>query len=180
MTTKRTRRRPAGGFRTFPKRSTLWLPFEGTISMVTAGTVVASGDLLGNYFGQTGEEMPVGATLGPIRGRWRAVPTVNTSTDDSAHVEALMQLVPEGGRATLPVPGVDIVDAMWYGQLQFLAPEWEASSGVFQGPGVDAEFLTNAMRKVTGNGQELKVYAVSSTNVDITVKILGMILVKLP
>ena len=54
------------GNRTFPRRSRLWLLFEVTLALTTAGTVVATADLLGNYFSQTGEEVPIGSTIGPV------------------------------------------------------------------------------------------------------------------
>ncbi len=174
-------RRKRTGNRTFPKRATLWLPFEATVALTTAGAVVQTPDLLGNYFGQTGEEVPIGTTLGPVRGRWSIRPDVATATDFSAHVEALMQLVPEGGRAVAPIPGVDIVDAMWYGQMFALFNEVETASGVFAViSGNDQEFVTKAMRKVTGNGQELKISAVLNTSVDYDVTWLGHIMLKLP
>jgi len=111
-------RRKRTGNKTFPKRSTLWIPFEVSIALTTAGTVVASADLLANYFAQTGAEVPVGATVGPVRWTAGLRPTVSTTLSPSWRAEMGMQLVPEGGRATLPSPGTDIFDSMWYGQNQ--------------------------------------------------------------
>ncbi len=174
-------KRKRTGNLTFSKRATLWLPFEGTIALVTAGTVVQSADLLGNYFGQTGAELPVGATIGPIRGRWSLRPDISSTGNVENQVEALMQLVPEGGRATVPTPGVDILDAMWYGQMFSLWNEVETSSGVFGTiSGREEPFETKAMRKLTGNGQELKISAVQSSNTDYDLKFLGVIFVRLP
>ena len=169
------------GNRKFPKRSTLWVPFETTIELTTAGTVVqAATGLLGNYFAQTGEEVPIGSTVGPIRGIWTLSPLVGGTIDRAYRVEALLQLLPEGGRATLAVPGVDIVDAMWYGQFAFTGQNLEASSGVFVAPTAVKDFVTKAKRKVTGNGQELRVVAVGSSNTDYTLVFLGHIMVMLP
>ena len=105
------------GNRSFPKRSTLWLPFDVSAELATPGTVVETGDMLANYFAQTGEEVPIGTTLGPVRGVMGVHPTTATAPDRLFQLEAVMQLNREGGRATLPVPGVDIIDAMWYGQM---------------------------------------------------------------
>ena len=174
----RTRRRT--GNRTFAKRSTLWLPFDVFAELAVAGTVVETGDLLGNYFSQTGEEVPVGSTLGPIRGKWGATPAVVTATGEDVIIEALIQLNREGGRATLPVPGVDITDGMWYGQLLLDWPEWEISSGTFGSRGFHEQLLTNAKRKVVGNGQTLTMSAVSNTSVDYTIRAVGNLMLMLP
>ena len=39
--------------------------------------------------------------------------TDTLTADPKFRVELVMQLLPEGGRATLPNPGTDIIDAMW-------------------------------------------------------------------
>jgi len=173
-------RRKRTGRRTFPKRSTLWLPFDEGITLVSAGAVVASPDLLSNYFAQTGEEVPIGTTIGPVRGRWSLRPLVASAFSRTYGVFALMQLLPEGGRATLPVPGVDIVDAMWYGHQNWTTQSWEVANTVFEGGMVDQEFTTKAMRKVSGNGQELTVFAVSTSAVDYFMEFHGVVMLKLP
>ena len=168
------------GNRTFPKRATLWLPFDQSMSLVTAGTVVDSNDLLGNYFGQTGEEIPTGSTLGPIRGIQTLRPTGASTFDVGFGLEAVVQLLKEGGRATSPIPGVDIIDAMWYGQMTASQPGTESATGVFTQAIVEKPFESKAMRKVTGNGQILVVSAVPDSNTDYTYRVLGSILVRLP
>jgi len=176
----RTRRAPRGGFKSFPKRASLWIPFEVSQTLATAGTVVASTDLLGNYFAQTGEEVPVGSTLGPIIWTMGMRPLVPATFSLNVRVEMVMQLEKEGGRATLPLPGVDIVDAPWYGQAVYDAIPAEISSGVFNGPAIERSFRTNAMRKVTGNGQILRIFAVSQTNTDYVLDHIGHVFMKLP
>ncbi len=173
-------KRKRTGNRSFPKRATLWLPFDISIAMTVAGTVVESGDMLGNYFAQTGEEVPVGATLGPVRGSYLLFPTTPGSVDRICSVEAVMQLNREGGRAILPVGGVDIVDAMWYGSIFWASQAWEVASGNFQGGGTRGDFSTKAMRKVTGNGQTLTVSANDNTSVDFTMRMIGNTLLRLP
>ncbi len=168
------------GNRTFPRRSRLFLPFDTTIALITAGATVESGDMLGNYFGQTGEEVPVGTTLGPIRGVWAARPTVNTAFNENIAFEAVVQLNREGGRATLPVPGVDIIDAMWYGSLIVTEPGLEFGSGTFQQMPTVLPFETKAMRKVSGNGQTLTMTAVADQNTDYTLRLLGTVMLMLP
>ena len=176
------RRRPSaprGGFRQFPKRSGLWVPFDVSASLVTAGTVVTTGDLLGNYFGQTGEEVPVGSTISSVRGRWQMSPA-SAAVDRDAKVEAVMQLLPEGGRSTDPVPGVDIIDAMWYGQMFYTGHLLESAAGVFSPNSVDQVFETKAMRKVTGNGQVLVISAVCNVSTDFDMNWIGNLFLKLP
>ena len=174
------RSRKRTGNKTFPKRATLWLPFDVSLSMTTAGSIVESGDLLGNYFGQTGAEIPVGATVGPIRGRWVLEPQALATFDGSGQVEAVLQLLKEGGRAVSPVPGVDIIDAMWYGQAFFEGRIVEISAGVFNQQQHSMPFETRAMRKITGNGQILVVSAVDETNTNYDIRVLGNIFVRLP
>ena len=173
-------RRRRTGNRSFPKRSTLWLPFEVFATNATAGTVVATGDMLANYFGQTGEEVPIGTTIGPIRWAAGMSPLVVTTIDLNYRLEMAMQLVPEGGRATLPSPGTDIMDGMWYGQLLYDKQLIESASGVFNAPTQVKEFETHAMRKVQGNGQELKIYMVANSNVDYVTTHIGVLMLKLP
>jgi len=173
-------RRKRTGNRTFPKRATLWLPFEVTQVFVTAGAKVVSGDLLGNYFSQTGEEVPIGTTIGPVR--WTAFVTANVTTavDPKWRAELAMQVVREGGRAVLPSPGTDIMDAMWYGQVGDLGQKLETASGVFTGRTTQYVNETKAMRKVTGNGQELKIFGVASANTDYDIVHIGVLMLKLP
>ena len=173
-------RRKRTGNRTFPKRSTLWLPFDSSLTLVSAGSVVQSGDLLGGYFGQTGEEVPIGATIGPIRGTPGLRPDVATSFDVAYSIEGVLQLVPEGGRAQLPLPGVDIIDSMWYASLLWDGNMSEVSAGVFQGGWAVGTLETKAMRKVSGNGQELKYTFVGNGNVDYHVRVFGNLMLKLP
>ncbi len=173
-------RRKRQGNRVFPKRSTLWVLFEVSLAMTTAGTVVASADLLGNYFGQTGEEVPIGSTIGPVRGTLSLASTAGNTADADYRLEMAMQMTREGGRATLPSPGTDIMDAMWYGQFSAPPIQQEISSGVFSTPASKQELLTNAMRKITGNGQQLQIFAVPSGNTDFTLTAIGVLMLKLP
>ncbi len=174
----RVRRRT--GTRTFPKRATLWLPFDTVMTLATAGTPVESGDLLGNYFSQTGEEVPIGTTVGPIRGMMTLRPTVGSVFTTAIGVEAVMQLNKEGGRAVVAIPGVDILDGMWYGQMTMTNQPSEVASGIFNQHPVERVFETNAMRKITGNGQVLIVTGVSDSNTDYTYRVFGNLLLKLP
>jgi len=168
------------GNKTFPRRSRLWVPFEVTNTLITAGTVTASGDLLANYFGQTGEEVPVGSTIGPVRWMSQLNPAVGTATTESYRLEMGMQLVPEGGRATLPSPGTDIFDSMWYGQFSYDKTQVEIAAGSFSGQSRHEYFNTMAKRKVTGNGQELKIYAVANSNTDYNLVSIGVLMLMLP
>ena len=168
------------GSKTFPRRARLWIPFDVTNSLDTAGTVVASVDLLANYFAQTGEEVPIGSTVGPVRWTMNARPTVDTTISSAWKAELLMQLEKEGGRATLPVLGVDIVDAPWYGQVFYTGQLAESSSGVFTAPSVSQKEHTSAMRKITGNGQILRIFGVSNSNVDFEVNHIGHVMLMLP
>ena len=173
-------RRRRTGNRSFPKRSTLWLPFDQTIALTTAGTKVDSGDLLGNYFSQTGEEVPIGTTIGPIWGIMTLGPTITTAFTFAYLVEAVLQLNKEGGRATLPTPGVDIIDAMWYGQMPATGQVTEFAAGSFAQVLSASAFTTKAMRKVTGNGQVLIVTAVADQNTDYDFRVVGNLMLRLP
>ena len=172
-------RRKRTGNQVFPKRAALWVPFDVVISL-TDTSRIESGDLLGNYFGQTGAEVPTGATIGPIRGRWSMRPTTSTSFSVANHIELVLQLNREGGRSVLPVPGVDIMDAMWYGQAFMDGLVAEVSAGVFNQMQVGHDFSTKAMRKITGNGQTLTVTAIQDTNTDYSLNFIGNVFLKLP
>jgi len=173
-------RRKRTGNRTFPKRATLWMPFDSELAMTTAGTPVQTSDLLGNYFAQTGAELPVGSTIGPFRGIYVLRPTVATTANDNFTAECVVQLVREGGRATDPVPGVDIMDGMWYGQIAATARFGETASGVFSQLPTEKVFESKAMRKITGNGQELRATAVANQNTDYSLRFIGVLLIRLP
>ena len=174
---KRFRR---GRASSFPKRSTLWVPFDELLAFTTSGTTVRSGNLLSNYFGQTGEEVPIGSTVGPVRGKMRLAPNVTSVTDSLQGIEMALQVVPEGGRTQAPVPGTDIMDAMWYGQLFASAVSQETASGVFGGPGLLMDFNTKAKRKITGNGQELILSGQVLTNADYNLRVFGVLMIMLP
>ena len=175
----RPRRRT--GNRSFPKRSKLWIPFDKTIGLETANAAVSTANLLEGYFSQTGEEVPIGSTIGPIRGLWSLGPNVLTVIGNIG-IMAAIQLVPEGGRAVLPRPDVDIMDGMWYGQLNANMALSEIAAGTFsaQPMTVNEKFETQAKRKTSGNGQELLLTAVSDTTIDYNVYVFGMIMITLP
>jgi len=175
----RTRRRT--GNRTFPKRATLWLPFDISMAFTTAGGRIESGDMLGNYFGQTGEEVPIGTTIGPVRGKMSLTPNVITASNITTKMEAVMQLNKEGGRLVAATPGVDIMDGMWYGQMYVPFAEHEISAGTFGADGVgNLDFSTKAKRKITGNGQVLVVTGVLNVNDDYNWNAIGVIMLMLP
>ncbi len=172
-------RRKRTGNRTFPRRSRFFLPFDVSNDMTDAGSVVASGDLLGNYFSQTGEEIPIGTTIGPVRWTSRLIPNVLTSIS-TVQLEAVMQLEREGGRATLPVPGVDIMDAMWYGQMFYEGQLLESAASVFSARAQSKDFETKSMRKITGNGQILRIFTVLDSNTDFNFDSIGTVMIMLP
>ncbi len=156
------------------------MPYDILMLFDTAGTVVQSADFLANYFSQTGEEVPIGTTIGPVRGEMMLFPTVETAIDRKVSIEQVLQLVPEGGRATLPSAGIEIVDGMWYGPMFWGGQNQEAATGVFAAAARIKPFETRAMRKVTGNGQELRVYGVSNSNADYSLRFIGVLMLKLP
>ncbi len=173
-------RRKRSGNKNFPKRSSLWLPFSEQIALTTANSPVKSSTLLDEYFNQTGAELPVGATLGPIRGIVVITPNVSTVFNSNQSFMAVLQLVPEGGRTQTPNPTGDIMDAMWYGQFAATTPAGESAAGVFIQMPTVVPFETRAMRKITGNGQDLIVTAESFNNADYNLQFLGNVFIKLP
>ena len=174
------RRRSRTGTRTFPRRTTLWVPFNEQITVVTAGTPVRTSTLLGVYFNQTGEELPIGSTVGPVRGLWTAAPSVGTAADVNQIFTAVMQVVKEGGRATAPAPTADILDAMWYGQLAATELQREIAAGTFTTAAVATPLATKAKRKITGNGDELIITAVPGTSTDFILTFFGNVMIMLP
>jgi len=54
------------------------------------------------------------------------------------------------------------------------------SAGVFQGNTVADRFETRAQRKITGNGQELNIFAVGNQSEDYTLAGIGSLMLKLP
>ncbi len=168
------------GNRTFPKRSMLWCPFDVTVSLVSSASPVSNGDLLSNYFSQTGEEVPIGSTIGPVRGRWLIEPAVSTTFAFDQAVTALLQLNKEGGRTQTASPSADILDAMWYGQMAANGAIVESAAGVFNQLAREGAFDTKAMRKITGNGQQLVPTAVQNGNADYDVRFFGNVMIRLP
>ncbi len=173
-------RRKRTGNRTFPKRAKLWLPIQDVVTVISTGVAVQTGDLLTQYFAQTGAELPVGSTIGPIRGMINVTPSVGSSFDLNQTIFMALQLTPEGGRAQVAIPDLDIMDAMWYGQIATTETPRESSAGTFQTPGIQREFMTKAKRKITGNGQQLVFTAVPATATDFLVRVNGMVMVALP
>ena len=173
-------KRKRQGTREFPKRSILWLPFDEIVSLVSADSPTRSTDLLTNYFAQTGAELPVGATIGLIRGIVSLTPAVVTVFQQNHGVQSVLQLVPEGGRTQIADPDDDILDAMWYGQMMATNAPTETASGVFHQFPTVAPFVTKAMRKITGNGQQLIASCVQTTNADYDMRFVGNVMVRLP
>jgi len=173
-------RRVQRTFRKGPKRGSLWVPFDVQCLLTTGGTRVQSGDILQAYFTQTGEEVPIGSTIGPVRGKARMLPSSPTAIDRAFVARCALQLNREGGRATLPSPEDDIMDGMWYGDIFYTNVLTEVSAGIFQGATVVEPFETKAKRKITGNGQTLTVTADPSSSIDFQLDFVGHMFLMLP
>ncbi len=171
--TNRNRRRVPG----FQKRANLWLPFKAALTVAT-GSTNNVGTLLGRYLTEHGAEVPVGTTIGPIRGNYH----VHAQTaGEQPVVFAAIYLSPEGGLASVPVLEDEQIDAMWYDARGLLGKVSEVSSGVFASDGEVYPLMTKAMRKITEIGQELRFQAdevISGGGVLIDVT--GHIFMKLP
>jgi len=154
------------------KRGNLWLPFEATLA-VTAGSAAIDRTLLGRYLLEHGAEIPVGTTIGPIRGNVM----IKSGTDTTLTTKAFcaLFLVPEGGLTSQPALEDEQVDAMWYGDYVYWSNN---TTGPF---GIVAPIMTKAMRKITEIGEELQFQAdeIAGTTA-LEVEIAGHIFMKLP
>ena len=92
----------------------------------------------------------------------------------------MLQLNKEGGRAVTAQPGVDILDGMWWGQMHAHNSSRETAASTFAQFPTEEPFVTNAMRKITGNGQVLIMTAVGDQATDYTVRLFGVIMLRLP
>ena len=142
------RRRPNRAQGRAQKRGNLWLPFFLEITVV-AGASNTANALLDRYLTEHGAEIPVGTTLGPIRGRLSIQSVTDTDVDFAAF--CAMYLTPEGGLGAVPSLDQEQLDAMWYGFYPgrtILATGGSALASVF-------EIQTKAMRKITEIGEQL-------------------------
>ncbi len=169
--TNRNRRQTATR-RSVAKRGNLWLPFDVSTTL-NGGSSISLTSLLDRYLADHGAELPVGSTLGPIRGMlsFKAA----TDTEVIVRVFAAIYLTPEGGLTAPPLLESEQVDAMWY----TVAP-WVSLLGNGP-PSIMVPIQTRAMRKITDVGQELHLQldeVAGATNVEVAGG--GHIFIKLP
>jgi len=155
-----------------PKRGNLWLPFAFAVTVTASGSNNNS-TLLGRYLTEHGAEVPVGTTLGPIRGQF----SVKAVTDTAVDIQAMcaMYLQPEGGLTAVPSLESEQIDGMWY---QAVNGHMVLGNGQ---PFIDFTINTRAMRKVNEIGQELVFQCDEfggETNIELLVG--GHIFMKLP
>jgi len=161
-----------------PKRSRLFVPFRGDVALVDSGVAVQSADLLLNFFTDTGQEIPVGATIAGFRGTVGIFNQVVGSIQTS--VQCFMAKVPESSWSGIPDPGDEIVDAFWYGQYFTLGEVAETAAGTFAVVGQQYDVASEGKRKITATGDEVRFVAVLDSGNDVDVKIAGTFLLMLP
>ena len=153
------------------RRGNLWLPFSATLSLTASSSTQT--DLLARYLLEHGAELPVGSTLGPIRGLI-SVENV-TDTEVTSSIFGAIFLNAEGGLSSAPSLELEQVDAMWY---QVMAMRSLLGDGP---PSKEYVINTKAMRKITEIGQELTLQVdeiLGETAAILTVG--GHIFIKLP
>jgi len=172
MTNRNNKRSPG------PKRATIWLPFHQAAIALAASGSVATGDLLARYQTEIGREVPVGTTLGPIRGN---ISVLTTGAAVHSHLFAAIQLITEGGSTVLPSLELEPIDAMWYGVLDGRNQTVESAAGVFTEIPDTFPIQTKAMRKVREVGQQLHlVFNEVSGDAAVTLTVGGHIFMKFP
>jgi len=160
------------------KRANLWLPFAVLQQETTTGSTLAVDTMLDRYLADHGAELPVGSTIGPIRGNFHY------------HAEAAgfmpvvfvaVYLTPEGGIATDPVLEDEQVDAMWYATASYNGIVSETAAGTFSSIGENLPLHTKAMRKITSIGQQLTVQVDEvQSGGDVIWDLTGHIFIRLP
>ncbi len=161
-----------------PKRATLWLPFSANIALQDSGVQLQSADLLTNFFTDTGQEIPVGTTIGPIRGRVLISSQVPGASQQT--IQCAIAKVPESSWSGVPDPGNEIMDGMWYGAYYTSAWASEFAAGTFKAVSQDYLLETSAKRKITATGQELRLVAVANSGDNTDVDVAGFVLLMLP
>jgi len=136
------------------KRGNLWLPFSTLANTTVSSGTLSINTLLDRYLADHGSELPVGSTLGPIRGNFHfhSVTIANQPV-----IFAAMYLVPEGGLSALPSLNLEQVDAMWYTTQSLNGEVTETAAGVFDVVAMQTPIQTKAMRKITEIGEELAI-----------------------
>ena len=158
------------------KRGNLWLPFDASTT-VDAGSDANSADLLTRYLSDVGAEVPVGSTIGPIRGNISLEP-VTINAQGAAFCAIYLRR--EGSN---PAPNLDQEPwhAMWYLAAPLTGKTNETAAGVFA-PEKDVwPIETRAMRKISDVGEELVASFSEVTSLtDILTRVMGWIFIKLP
>ncbi len=172
--TNRNRQRQRQG----PRRANLWLPFEISGQEVTSNGTVSLLTLLANYLTGHGAEVPIGTTLGPIRG------SLHVHAEAAGLFPVFMAaiyLAPEGGLTSPPTLDTEQVDAMWYTTHTLNGMVSETAAGVFGSVATSLPIQTKAMRRITEIGQAL-VFQIDEVagQGDVLFDIHGHIFMKLP
>ena len=129
--------------------------------------------LLDRYLAEHGAELPVGSTIGPIRGNISFMSLVDTEVD--LLLIGALYLQPEGGLTAPPALDGEQVDAMWYVDVVYTTL---LGNGI---PSREYVISTKAMRKITEIGQELAIQVdevKGESGAD--VQLAGHIFIKLP
>ncbi len=172
--TQRRSRRPARAV----KRGNLWLPFSGIGLEVTTGSVTRTDTMLARYLAEHGAEVPVGTTLGPIRGNLH----IHAQTaGEFPVIFAAIYLTPEEGIGANPDLENEQIDAMWYTTMSLNGAVAETAAGVFASVAMEVPIQTKAMRKIRSIGQNLsfQIDEIGSGG-DVLFDFTGHIFMKLP
>ena len=161
-----------------PKRKVFWMPFYVEGFAVPAGGTATSGDMLARYFLEHGSEVPVGTTIGPIRG---VIGVLGATVGQGFDLFGSIHMRPEAGFAVNPSLELEQFPSMWYGQLLSDFSVQEIAATVFAKKRELFLLETKSMRKVREVGEEMRLQLDEVSNDEaVTVDVACMILYKLP
>ena len=132
-----------------------------------------------NYVSDVGRELPVGATIGPIRGTFAWEPG---NTDTNPIILASLLFVMENFTVTTAQDqDIEIAEAMWWLYTAYSSHIVEVAAGTFSNTKDIYPIETKAQRKVKQTGDRLVLQLQEVSGVDTVVAhAQGHIMVKLP
>jgi len=162
------------------RREVLWVPWASATVASTFGTkTVIEADLLGNYFADTGREVPKGATAVRMRGTY-SLQQVGAALQQ-VQIALAVNVVSESDVFAESIIS-EIISPIWRDDRNFSFRSLETSAGGFSVETKEFPMESRAKR-ILGNADKLELVShtiLSTGSADVNVTASGAVLLMLP
>jgi len=161
------------------RREVVWIPWQSaSVAAAHGGQTVIEADLLANYLGDSGREVPKGSTLMRIRG------TVNYRALLAAQVVQMVTVIVRTREDEVYIEALhtEIVNPVWRDDFNYTFRSLETAAASFSAESV-TRTLDSKARRIFENADKLQMISrviLSTGSNDVEVLASGVVLLMLP